>query len=88
MSRAAQAQRSGFSRLRSLRKSASDNDVITPTSSPDLADDTNNSPTEEELRLEDEHFVDAEIRRYRDAGIIEDEEELDDLDLVQYWQVH
>lgn len=43
--------------------------------------------TEEQLKARDRELVDEELSRYFGDGIIEDEDELADYDIVNYWNV-
>jgi hypothetical protein len=43
--------------------------------------------SEEQLLAKDRELVDEELARYFGDGIIEDQDELDDFDIVNYWNV-
>lgn len=91
--RAAQAQNSGFARVNALMRQLSAESSTSPSSAAlnsglagSAADPTTDSAAEREAREreEDEHIVDAELRRYIDEGPTE---ESNNFDLLKYWEV-
>jgi hypothetical protein len=84
---AALSQASGLARFNSLARSLSCPNV--PTSSSNADATVLESAEEIERRLDEEarKAVSAEILTYEAEGVIDDDEELENFDLLRFWQV-
>ncbi|KAJ8489040.1 hypothetical protein ONZ45_g13718 [Pleurotus djamor] len=89
VSRAAKNQRSGIAKLTNLQRSLStsslDSNVSSTTSEAAPASDQPSTMTPEELAAQDRAVVLKEIEQWLAAGIITNTDELDDFDLVEFW---
>lgn len=87
-SSSARAQASGFGTLMALERSLSSSSVASSAAS---SESTPSERSPEELDAEqiaaDKAAIQAEFQSHIDEGIIENEEELQDLDLLVHWQV-
>ena len=87
-SAAARSQSSGMARLNALAKSLSADSLSdgtlpeTPSTS-----STNSASSEEDLIIQDIAAVQEELSRWKALGIMTDEDEIEDFDLVRFWQV-
>ena len=87
-SAAACSQSSGMARLNALAKSLSADSLSdgtlpeTPSTS-----STNSASSEEDLIIQDIAAVQEELSRWKALGIMTDEDEIEDFDLVHFWQV-
>ena len=84
----AQKQRSGLSRLSSLyQEIAGPATSTTPESQPEMTEAEKEAESRR-LDAEDVRAVEDEICKYTAAGIIRDDSvEMDDFDILRYWQV-
>ena len=86
---AARSQASGMARLNALAKSLSaDSSLSDGTPTPETPSPLNNSaPSEEDLTIQIMAAVREELSRWKSSGIMMDENEIEDFDLVRFWQV-
>lgn len=91
---AARAQRAGFARINNIERALSAPQILRPPSESMSSSDAavlSNTETEAERNARelaaDKAIVDAELNRYFDEGLMENEDELEDFDIVFYWQV-
>jgi hypothetical protein len=87
-SAAARSQSSGMARLNALAKSLSA-DSLSDGTLPETprTSSSNSAPSEEDLIIQDIAAVQEELSRWKALGIMTDEDEIEDFDLVRFWQV-
>jgi hypothetical protein len=86
---AARAQCAGFARQNNIEQTFSTPQLQQPppTSDP-IATSTESNKAQAAMELaQDKAVVEAELKRYFDEGLLEDDDELEDFDLAFYWQV-
>jgi hypothetical protein len=87
-SAAARSQTSGMARLKALAKSLSDDSLSEETPAPETPSSSNNSvSSEEDLIIHIMAAVREELSQWKSSGIMMDEDEIEDFDLVRFWQV-
>jgi hypothetical protein len=88
-STAAHAQASGMSRLNALAKSLSADSLDTDSdaTSSETPAASSSPPSDEDLHLQDIAIIQEELQRWISLGIMRDEAEIEDFDLVRFWQV-
>ena len=86
-SSSARAQASGFGTLMALERSLSASSVKSESSSESTPSERSPEDLVAEQIAADKAAIRAKFQLHIDEGIIEDEEELQDLDLLVYWQV-
>ena len=86
-SSSAWAQASGFGTLMALERSLSASSVESESSSESTPSERSPEDLVAEQIAADKAAIRAEFQLHIDEGIIEDEEQLQDLDLLMYWQV-
>ncbi|KAF5378856.1 hypothetical protein D9615_006941 [Tricholomella constricta] len=84
-SHASRAQSSGFARFNALAKSLSSGSV-TETETSDSVEAPPSGLSSEEQAAHDKATVNEEFRRWLASGLITDARELEELDLVRFWQ--
>ncbi|KAF5375571.1 hypothetical protein D9615_009215 [Tricholomella constricta] len=84
-SHASRAQSSGFARFNALAKSLSSGSV-TETETSDSVEAPPSGLSSEEQAAHDKATVNEEFRRWLTSGLITDARELEELDLVRFWQ--
>jgi hypothetical protein len=88
-SAAARSQTSGMTRLNALAKSLSADslsDGTQPLETPSTSSSTV-APSEEDLIIQDMASIQEELSRWKALGIMVNEDEIEDFDLVRFWQV-
>jgi hypothetical protein len=78
-----------MARLNALAKSLSAESIDTDakTSEPETPAAPSSVPSDEDLHLHDIAAIREELQQWISLGIIQDEREIEDFDLVRFWQV-
>jgi hypothetical protein len=88
-SSSAQKQRSGLSRLSSLYQEIAGSATPAPSKSQPEPTEAEREAESRRLDAEDVRAVEDEICKYEAPGIIRDDSvEMEDFDILRYWQVH
>jgi hypothetical protein len=79
-----------MARLNALAKSLSAESLdLDPTSpEPEIPAASSSAPSDEDLHLQDIAALREELNRWISLGTMKDEDEIEDFDLVRFWQVH
>ena len=88
-SAAARSQTSGMARLNALAKSLSADSLSDETQPPETPSTSSSTvaPSEEDLIIQDMASIQEELSRWKALGIMVNENEIEDFDLIRFWQV-